>query len=191
MTPEVAPAFVGPWPLCSELLRAEVDALVRYQVDATLPTRCAPWTVGDVRKHVAATFYRYNELLRRGRVQNFADPFAVEDVPAENQRAIDNWPVARDPDKAMCEQVGRFLELAVDPEALMPNQRGVIPIGLQMRWGLAELAIHHDDIARASGSTYQPEQTVVTAIVPAFEALVDLRAPADDRWAWILAESGR
>lgn len=188
---EVAPAFVGPWPLCGDLLRRETDAFVLEQVDPALPTRCAPWTVADVRKHIAATFYRFNELLRRGRVDNFVQPFAPDELDAENQRAIDAWPTGRDPSRAVCEQVGRFLALAVDADAPMPHQRGVIPVGLQMRWGLADVVIHHDDIAGAQGREYEPEPDVVNAIVPAYEALGGAHAPRQDRWAWILERSGR
>ena len=41
-------------------------------------------------------------------------------------------------------------------EELMPHQHGPIPVGLQVLFGISELAIHHDDVAVAAGHRYLP-----------------------------------
>jgi uncharacterized protein (TIGR03083 family) len=184
----------GEWPLRTDLLRAEADAYIR---DARapeikdLPTRCPPWSVNDLTKHLAATFHRYVELLRRSRTGDFRAPFQPEDLPAENLRAVEEF--TGDPVEAVCEEVARFIELSTDPAEPMINQRGTIPVGLQVLFGINEFAIHHDDLAGARGSSYRPPDPVVEVLRQTWKALTVGDAPlADaDPWAWILDRSGR
>ena len=178
----------------TDLLRAECDA---YIIDARessiwdLPTRCAPWTVLDITKHLAATFHRYVELLRRSRTGETRAPFAPETLSEENLRAVAEF--KGDPHAELCAEVGRFATLATDPDERMLNQRGMIPVGLQMLWGLNELAIHHDDLAQALGGAWRPSDDVVEVL----GSLVPLREGAPSRdtdtdsWTWIRASSGR
>lgn len=184
----------GPWPLVTELLRVECDA---YIIDARassiwdLPTRCAPWTVLDITKHLAATFHRYVELLRRSRTGETRAPFTPDELSDENLRAVAEF--KGDPHAELCAEVGRFATLATDPDERMLNQRGLIPVGLQMLWGLNELAIHHDDLARALGRTWCPTDDVVDvlgSLVPLREG-AHPRDPDADAWTWILRSSGR
>ncbi len=181
------------WPLVAELVRAECDAyILDARDDATWvqPTRCPPWTVLDLTRHLAATFHRYVELLRRTRAGETRAPFTPDELGEENLRAVREF--AGDPHDTLCEEVARFASLAGDPAEPILNQRGTVPVGLQMRWGLNELAVHHDDLAQAVGRAYRPPDAVIDAIVPAYEPL-GRGAPdaGEDRWAWILRATGR
>jgi uncharacterized protein (TIGR03083 family) len=185
--------FVGDWPLPTSLLLGECDAyitdarLVRLQ---PLPTRCPPWTVLDITTHLAATFHRFAELLRRARSGESRPPFAPDALSEENLRAVREF--TGDPHRTLCEEVRRFCELATDPQEPTINQHGMIPIGLQMSWGLSELAVHHDDIAHAGGSGYRPSDDAIQVIVTSYGPLSRGMPDADaDRWEWILRASGR
>lgn len=173
------------------LLRRELDAVVADPADGDLLTRCDPWTVSDVYRHLAATFYRYDELLRRARDGRMEPPFGPDDLPAENQRAVDGFPPGLDPRRSLCEHASRFIAMATDLDELMPSHKGVWRVALQLGLGLAELAIHHDDIARARGGTYRPADDVCAAIVAAYEQLGRGSSEGGDVWAWILRASGR
>jgi uncharacterized protein (TIGR03083 family) len=191
---EIAAWAAGNWPLRTDLLRSEADA---YIVDARvssaqpLPTRCPPWSVHDLTKHLAATFHRYVELLRRSRTGDFRRPFAPEDLPEENLRAVREF--IGEPIEATCEEVARFISLVSDPAEPMINQRGTIPIGLQVSFGINEFAIHHDDLAGARGSSYRPSDEVVEVLSQAWKALTAGETPPSgtDPWSWILGTSGR
>ncbi|MGZ4206074.1 MAG: maleylpyruvate isomerase N-terminal domain-containing protein [Actinomycetota bacterium] len=191
---EIAAWAAGDWPLRQDMLRAEADSYIadaRIASVQPLPTRCPPWTVDDLTKHLAATFHRYTELLRRSRTGDLRPPFAPEDLPAENLRAVDEF--TGDPIERACEEVARFIALAEDPAEPMINQRGTIPVGLQMAFGIDEFAIHHDDLAAARGSSYRPPDEVVRLLVRAWSALTagETPLPEADPWTWILERSGR
>jgi len=191
---EIAAWAAGNWPLRSDLLRAEADAYittVRDEAIVDVPTRCPPWTVSDITRHLAATFHRYVELLRRSRTGDFRPPFKPEDLAEENLRAVREF--SGDPIDAACEEVSRFISLASDPAEPMINQRGTIPVGLQMCFGIDEFAIHHDDVAAARGGTYRPSTEVVELLVETWKALTagEVPSPGADPWAWILEKSGR
>jgi len=191
---EVAAWAAGDWPLRTDLLRNEADAyIVSARVAEVQPllTRCPPWTVHDVTRHLAATFHRYVELLRRSRTGDFRPPFAPEDLAEENLRAVREF--SGDPIAVACEEVARFISLAVDPAEPMINQRGTIPVGLQVCFGINEFAIHHDDVAAARGSSYRPSDEVVEVIRQAWKALTGGKTPPSgtDQWRWILEKSGR
>jgi hypothetical protein len=75
----------------------------------------------------------------------------------------------------------------------MINQRGTVPVGLQMCFGIDEFAIHHDDVAVACGGSYRPSDEVIDLLVETWRALTGGATPGpdEDPWAWILRASGR
>lgn len=191
---EIAAWAAGDWPLRTDLLRIEADAYIadaRVSEVRPLPTRCPPWTVDDLTKHLAATFHRYVELLRRSRTGDFRPPFAPEDLPEENLRAVREF--TGDPVESACEEVARFISLVSDPAEPMINQRGTIPVGLQLCLGINEFAIHHDDLAGARGGAYRPSDEVVGVLTQTWQALTGGETPPSetDPWSWILQKSGR
>lgn len=191
---EIAKWAAGDWPLRADILRSEADAYistVRDQSVWELPTRCPPWTVMDVTRHLAATFHRYVELLRRSRTGDFRPPFKPEDLAEENLRAVREF--TGDPITSACEEVARFISLVEDPAEPTINQRGTIPVGLQTCFGINEFAIHHDDVAVARGGTYRPSDDVVGVLIETWRALTGGEAPpgGSDAWPWILERSGR
>jgi uncharacterized protein (TIGR03083 family) len=182
----------GPWPLPADLVRAELDAYLEDVADPALrgrPTRCTPWTVSDVTAHLAMTFRRYLDRLRRSRAGKLDATFAPEDLSAENLRAVSAF--RGDPFQALEASVLRFLHSAMDPDELITHYFGPIPIGLQVLFGLNELAIHHDDVDSADGRRYRPPSSVVRALVPVWERVLGGLPPAEDDWTAILAASGR
>ena len=184
----------GEWPLRADLLRSEADSYITFVKDPEtwgLPTRCPPWTVLDVTRHLAATFHRNVELLRRSRTGDFRAPFKPEDLAEENLRAVREF--SGDPIQFVCEEVARFISLADDPAEPMISPRGTIPVGLQVCFGIDEFAIHHDDVAAARGSSYRPSDEVVGVLRERWKALTGGETPPSgaDHWAWILEQSGR
>ena len=184
----------GEWPLRADLLRSEADSYITFVKDPEtwgLPTRCPPWTVLDVTRHLAATFHRYVELLRRSRTGDSRAPFKPEDLAEENLRAVREF--SGDPIQFVCEEVARFISLVDDPAEPMINPRGTIPAGLQVCFGIDEFAIHHDDVAAARGSSYRPSDEVVGVLRETWKALTGGETPPSgaDHWAWILEQSGR
>jgi len=182
----------GPWPLATDLVHAELTAYLEDAADPVLrgsPTRCAPWTVSDLTTHLAITFRRYDELLRRSRAGKLEPPFEPDELAAENQRAVSAF--RGDPFAALDAAVFRFLHTATDPDEQMAHQFGPIPVGLQILFGLNELAIHHDDLGYARRDRYRPPSAVVNALLPVWERVLGGLPPAGDPWARILAASGR
>jgi uncharacterized protein (TIGR03083 family) len=182
----------GPWPLTTDLVRAELAAYLEDAADPALrglQTRCTPWTVSDLTAHLALTFRRYLELLRRSRAGKLDPPFAPEDLSAQNLRAVSTF--RGDPFQALEASALRFLHSATDADELIAHQFGPIPIGLQILFGLNELAIHHDDVEYASRRRYRPPSSVVRALVPVWERVLGGLPPADNEWAAMLAASGR
>ena len=191
---ELAGWAASDWPLRADLLRSEADAYISAVRDEStwdLPTRCPPWTVSDITRHLAATFHRYVELLRRSRTGDFRAPFEPEDLAEEILRAVLEF--SGDPIDTVCEEVSRFFSLADDPAEPMINQRGTIAVGLQMCFGINEFAIHHDDVAAARGATYRPNDEVVGVLLQTWRALTGGETPhaGTDPWSWILKRSGR
>ena len=191
---DIATWAAGDWPLRSDLLRNEADGYISFVKDASiweLSTRCQPWTVLDITRHLAASFHRFVELLRRSRTGDFRPPFKPEDLAEENLRAVREF--AGNPIDAACEEVARFISLADDPAEPMINQRGTIPVGLQMCFGINEFAIHHDDVAAARGGTYRPSDAVIGVLIDTWRTLTagEKPPPSADPWGWILERSGR
>jgi uncharacterized protein (TIGR03083 family) len=180
------------WPLVPELvhreLRSYVDAATERSA-LSLPTRCPPWTVLDITRHLAATFSRFNRLLEQSRAGDLSPPFPRDGLSEENLRAVAAF--EGEPTKRLEAEVARLLDAATDDSELIAHQRGPITVGLQMRFALNELAIHHDDVAIAKGGRYRPSAQVVDALVPVWmEVLGPLRGNGDP-WDEILRASGR
>ena len=148
----------GPWIYAPEIVRSELE---RYLDDASrpdiqeLPTRCPGWDVRTVTVHLVCTFTRFGEMLARGRSGDFSPPFAVNQLAAENQRAVRDY-AGGDPCEQLRAVVTDFCADLTEGEELMPHQHGPIPVGLQVLFGISELAIHHDDVAVAAGHRYLP-----------------------------------
>ncbi len=180
-----------------DLVRRELD---NYLADAERdaywdkPTRCDPWTVHDITRHLAATFARFNRMLAQGRAGDYSKPFERDELAEENLRAVAAF--TGDPIAALRREVEAFVAAARDHEEVMPHQFGPIPVGLQMRFGLNELAVHHQDLIEAlhdlgGGFWYEPDGDVIEALLPMYEALGHGR-PAGTlyAWEWILMASG-
>ena len=179
----------GGWPDSSPLVRRELGAFLATaaEIDPTLPTRCRPWTAADVTTHVGESFARFTRMLEQGRRGDLTPPFAKEEMDAENLRAVVAFD--GDPVRHLESSVNAFLRLVDDPDEIMPHQRGPIPVGLQLQFGLGDLAVHHDDIAVAAGSSYTPEQDVVDMLVDGYRRLGSW-GPVDEP-VWELFVEGR
>ena len=180
----------GDWPDIRDLVRREVDAYLAYvtTVEPGLPTRCPPWTVRDVTRHLAATFARFVAMHQRGRRGDLTPPFAPEDLDAENLRAVRHF--SGDPETALRWEADRFLDMAEDPDAVMPHQRGPVPVGMNLVFALADVAIHHDDVAVAAGSSYVPPDDVVATLVESFRRLGQFTENDAPQWSSFVSERG-
>lgn len=178
--------------MATELVHAELTAYLEDAADPALrglPTRCPGWNVSDLTAHLALTFRRYLDLLRRSRAGDLDPPFAPDDLASENERAVSTF--RGDAFTALDASAFRFLHEATDPAELIAHQLGPIPVGLQVLFALNELAIHHDDLGPATRRRYRPPFRVVHALVPVWERVLGGLPPAGDEWAAILAASGR
>lgn len=185
------PAAAVPWPDALDWTRREL----RHYLDAAadparhaLPTRCPPWTVGDLTAHLAATFRRFADLLDNARAGNMDSPFPPDHLAEENLRAVRRF--RGDPVRDLDRQGRRFLDAVESPDERMPHQFGPIPVGLQVMFGLNELAVHHDDLADAVGERYRPADEIVTSLATVYGAVFGL-PPGDDPWARLLKATGR
>lgn len=187
------PAGVIPWPAALEWSAAESRRYLSAAADPaaqSLPTRCPPWTVRDLTAHLAATFQRFADQLDKANAGDLTAPFEPGDLSHQNRRAVELF--SGDPAQALNEQATRFLRGAGRGQAghLMGHQRGPVPVGLQVMWGLSELTVHHDDLAHAIGTSYRPGDSIVTALVTMKEAVDGFHA-GDDPWLDYLRSTGR
>jgi hypothetical protein len=185
-----AQELAGPWLFRAELLRPELN---RYLADAArpaiqhLPTCCPAWTVREVTIDLLCTFTRFHRLPSRGRAGDFAPPFPVEQLAAENQRAVNNYEGA-DPCWQLRAVVEEFGSALGDGDELMPPQLGPIPVALQVLFGVNELAIHHHDVALAVGYRYLPPPETLALL----RAMWQRRHGRDvTSWPDILQAAGR
>lgn len=187
------PPAVIPWPAALDWSAAESRSYLAAAADPAvqgLATRCPPWTVRDLTTHLAATFQRFADQLDKANAGDLTAPFEPGDLSRENRRAVDLF--RGDPAQALNEQATRFLQQARRGQAgqLMGHQRGPVPVGLQVMWGLSELTVHHDDLAHATGTSYRPGDSIVTALVVMKEAIDGFHAE-DDPWLDYLRSTGR
>jgi uncharacterized protein (TIGR03083 family) len=185
------PRCGGPWPLAIAPARAELQG---YLGAATVPglaskqSLCPAWTVSQVTEHLAATFARFADMLARSRGGDLSPPFAPDGLTAENLRAVDAF--TRDPVLALRDEAARFLGMVTDPAEPMGHQRGVIPAGLQVLFGLNELAVHHYDVTAPFGPGYRPPDPVLGLLLDMFGRVAALPGGTDP-WDRILRLSGR
>jgi uncharacterized protein (TIGR03083 family) len=186
-------AAPGAWPDVRDLTRAELDSYLAAASDPAiqdLPTRCSPWTIEDLTRHLAATAARFNAMLTQSRAGDLTPPFGRNGLSKENLRAVREF--SGDPLASLREEAGRFLSGSEDPDEIMAHQLGPIPAGLQQHFLLNDIAIHHDDLAIAAGSSYRPPDAAVDALARIYAAHGWWRGPNNpDAWARILASSGR
>jgi uncharacterized protein (TIGR03083 family) len=180
--------FAGSWPDIREQVRAELDAYAAAvaSIDGRLPTRCPPWTVTDVTRHLAATFERFVAMLEQGRRGDLSPPFPRERLDEENLRAVEQF--SGDPDTRLRAAAERFLGLGADPDEPMPHQLGTIPVGAQLVFALTDLAVHHDDVAHAAGERYQPPPEVVETLVATYRRLGFWEESDAPGWAALVAD---
>jgi len=182
-----------PWPMVADWSTLELGGYLASAADPAIQdvaTRCPPWTIRDLTAHLAATFRRFADQLDRAIAGDLTAPFGPGDLSRENLRAVELF--RGDPLRALEQQATRFLREAVRAPAgrLMGHQRGPVPVGLQVIWGLGELAVHHDDLADATGASYRPGDAVVAALVAAKEATDGFQAGSDP-WLDYLRSAGR
>lgn len=190
--PESDSWVLGPWPMHIELMLDELDAYLDDVRDPALryvQTRCVPWTVADVTGHLAETFRRFSAMLRRSRAGDLSPPFRPGELDEENRRAVAAF--RGDANSALEAAVHRFAGAVDDPEELIAHQLGPIPVSLQVLFGLADLAIHHDDVAAASGGDYRPPHVVVEALAEVWTRSPGGLPPGPDPWRRVLIASGR
>lgn len=148
-----------------------------------LPTRCAPWTVRDITRHLAATFARFADMLEQTRAGDLTPPFAKTELDTQNLRAVEQFVGV--PEQRAQDELDRFLRLIGAGGELMAHQRGPVPVALQLLFGLGDIAVHHDDIAAASGAAYRPPASVIELLVPMWELVAGV-STAVDPWAEIV-----
>lgn len=192
MTDSVAPELVGPWPDGIEASRLELSRYIADVADGSLddlPTRCEPWTGRDVTIHMAETFRRFQRTLAQGRGGDFTPPFTPDELDAENLRAVAAF--AGDPIVELVAAAAGFLDAIDDLAEPVPHQLGTIPVGLEVLFGLMDLAMHHDDVLAAAGRSYQPAPESVDAILAVAERLFGMPPGLEDPWPVMVAGSGR
>lgn len=187
------PATAVPWPATMRWTRQELGRYLESAADPTvrtLPTRCPPWNVDDLTAHLAATYRRFADLLDRARAGDLRPPFPPDRLAEENLRTVREF--NGDPLHELDLQANRFLRLVAAPDEPMANQLGVVPVGLQVMFGLNELAVHHDDLAHAAGGSRRPAEEIVSALAAMYDAVFGLPAPADgDPWNRLSLATGR
>lgn len=172
--------------------RLELEAYLEAAGNAALrdlPTRCPPWTVRDVTRHLAATFERFNRMLAQSRAGDLSKPFEMEELGEENLRAVREFD--GEPEARLREEATTFLDAAGEPDELIAHQFGPIPMSLQVIFGLADLSIHHDDVAVAAGGRYRPPNSTVDLLVEVWIQRFGGGPEGGDTWEWILRASGR
>jgi uncharacterized protein (TIGR03083 family) len=187
----VDPRYRGPWPLAIEESRAELSAYLAATGDPALagqPSLCPAWTVVQVTAHLAATFGRFADQLAKSRGGDLGPPFGADELSGENLRAVDGF--SGDPEQALRAEAGRFLGMVTDPAEAMAHQRGPVPVGLQVLFGLNELAVHHYDVTAPFGPGYRPPEPVLALLVGMHERVNGMPA-GGDTWPRILAQTGR
>lgn len=179
-----------PWPDLRPLVRRELDTYLTgvAAFDQDLPTRCPPWTVRDVTRHLAATFERYGALLAQGRRGDRTPPFGPDDLAQVNLHDVRE--LSGDPEPRLRAAATRFLDAAADPAEPIPSHKGTRPVGVQLVFALRELTVHHDDVAAAAGTTYVPPPDVVSALVASYRRLGLWDEAASPGWAAFVDKRG-
>jgi uncharacterized protein (TIGR03083 family) len=180
-----------PWPNAISWSRRELRLYLAAAADPAiqaLPTRCPPWTVADLTAHLAVTFRRFADQLGKARAGNLDAPFPPDQLPAQNLRAVRDF--RGNPLRELALHAHRLLDSVGRADELIGHQRGPSPVGLQVMFGLNELAVHHDDLANATGGSYRPGPDVVAALATMYRAVHGM-PPGPDPWACLLQATGR
>ena len=177
-----------PWPYAPPLLLPELG---RYLSDAaladqSLPTCCPPWTVRDMTVHLLCTFSRFHRMLAQGRAGDFSAPFPMDQLAAENDRAVRGYQGA-DPARELRAAVEGFAAALGDGAELIPHQRGPIPAAQQVVYGINELVLHHSDVAVAAGHRYAPPPETLAVL----QFMWRRQRHDVTTWAGMLRASGR
>jgi hypothetical protein len=173
------------WPWTPDLIRQELTGYL--DVAADMPdglTACPPWTVTDLTAHLASTFNRFRVLLAQSRAGDFTKPFEPEELSRWNLDAVADF--GEDPFRELPEEVEGLLAEATNPMEMMANQRGPIPVALQLVFGLNELVLHHHDVV-----PYRPERTVLEPLLDMWQRRYAPLPDEPDPWHRILLASGR
>lgn len=186
--------YRGPWPAVDDLIAIELDAYLRDAVRPelrTATTHCESWTGDQLTAHIVETFRRFSEMLARSRSGDFSPPFEARELSQANLEAVDGFD--EDPVAALRPAVEEFCRAATEPNELMAHQFGPIPVGLQATFGLAELALHHDDLLRSTGRRYRASQLAAERIAAAYEVVMERSdlLHVDDCWNALLTASNR
>lgn len=145
-------------------------------------TRCQPWTVRDVTRHLAATFERFADMLEQTRTGDLTPPFGRTELDRRNLLAVEEFDGVAE--QRARDEFDRFLALIGNGGELMAHQRGPVPVALQLLFGLGDIAVHHNDIAVVTGSSYRPAPAVIEMLVPMWE-LVAGPSASPDPWTEI------
>ncbi len=189
--PWTDPRCGGPWPPAIPAARAELRG---YLSAATSPavaseqSLCPAWTVSQVTAHLAATFARFADQLAKSRGGDLSPPFPPDGLTAENLRAVAAF--SGDPVRTLQAEADRFLGMVADPAEPMAHQRGPVPAGLQVLFGLSELAVHHYDVTAPFGPGYRPPDPVLDLLLDMHGRLATL-PDGTDPWDRILRLTGR
>jgi uncharacterized protein (TIGR03083 family) len=192
MSPAIPEHLQGPWPDGVALSRLELQGYVTDVDGGSLddePTRCTPWSVRDVTAHLAATFQRFHRMLVQGRSGDFTPPFTPDELDEENRRAVESF--EGQPLDELVVAANAFLDEVADLDEPVPHQLATVPVGLQILFGLMDIALHHDDVVSVDGRRYRPELETIDAIVPVAERLFGMPPDQPDPWAIIVIGSGR
>lgn len=174
------------------LIAHETAALVRSAAipgRADIVTACTPWSVFDILRHVAATASRFVEMHHRALDGDLSAPFDRTHLGDENLRAVAEF--SGNPFSSLRELVDQWLTEATDDDQLVGHQFGPQPVSMLNQFLLNDIVIHHLDIEVAGGSTYRPDDDVVEALLPMWNALGVPISTDGDRWASIVRASGR
>ncbi len=191
--PAIAAPMAGPWsdgaiPAARQELAQYLDEVADGSLDG-LATGCVPWTGRDITVHLAETFGRFSRMLDQGRRGDFTPPFALDELDAVNLQAVEAF--TGDPDEALRSAAGTFLDQVDDLDDPVPHQLGTIPAGLQVLFGVLDLALHHDDVLVPAGRRHRPGSSTLEAIRPVIVRLFGVDPGQDDPWAVIVVGSGR
>lgn len=143
-----------------------------------------------ITRHVAATFDRFDALLRQSRTGDLTSPFDIDDLSADNLRAVAEF--RGHPETALVDAVERFVAAIDRLDEPMAHQFGPISVGLQqLAFGLNELVLHHHDVCDAVGYPWRPPREVTATLVQVWQRALGGLPDATDDWLRLLAASGR
>lgn len=160
------------------------------------PSRCEGWTVADVFAHLCGDFDRWGQWLDAALARDLTQPFALEQLAADNERLLDQYGSVDPPglletlERMSDDYVGRVS--GVLPSVPQPHPRGTITVGDQVTWAAAECAIHGWDVATALDRMWEPPAGLPRIYNTWLHTPLPL-LPEDeaDPWTAILRASGR